>query len=171
MCTRIVGERSGGIYFADRNVLYGRGRKEVEWDQLVVRIGRSDGQPVQGGGAVPVSQSAHNQLSGTGNGDSRYFFNPILYVRYTFESHLLGSHVLDGKRCFLSFLQQSLFTFQVLAGHYGDGIQRLCIHFQFEVQCRIGFYLHFIHPERFISYVFHLEGIGAVVQCKGVITV
>jgi len=105
MCARIVGKGSGGIYFTDGDVLYGRGREEVERNQLVVRVGRGDGQTVQGGRAVPVTQSAYYQLSGACNGDTGYFLDSVLYVRYTFQGHLFGSHVFDGKRCFLSLLQ------------------------------------------------------------------
>ncbi len=77
--------------------------EQVERHQLVVRVGRGDGQSVQRGGAVAVTQSADDKLSGAGDGDTRYFLYSFFHIADAFEGHLFGTEVLDGEGRFLPF--------------------------------------------------------------------
>ena len=120
MCPRVVGECTGVIYFAHGNILYGRCREDIQRDQFIVRIRRGDGKSVQSGGAVPVAQTAHNQLSGTGDGDTGYLFYTFFHIADSFDTHFFGTEIFDCKGGFLPFHLQGSFTFQILFGHYGD---------------------------------------------------
>ena len=64
---------------AHGNILYGRMQGEYpEGSVYIAGLGEAMGSPF--GGGVPVAQTAHDQLSGTGDGDTGYLFYTFFHI-------------------------------------------------------------------------------------------
>ena len=156
VCSWIISKSSSFIYLTYRNVPYRTWRKQIQWNQFVIRIRRSNRQSVQGSRTITVAQSAHNQLSCTGNRDTGYLLHAFLYITDAFHAHFFCSKVFNSYSGFLAFHAQRTFPFQVFTCNNGDFTQGLCIAFHLKVQHHI-FAFSFYSPSLNIcvSHVFH----------------
>ena len=140
MGTGIISEGTGFINLAHRDVLDSRGRKQVQRNQFVVGVGRSDGESVEGRRTVAVAQSADDNLSGRSDGYSGDFLDSLFHVGDAFGAHLLCTEVFDGYAGALSFYHQAFFVFKILFCHDGDFIQLLVVGLHGDNQFLISLY-------------------------------
>ena len=120
MGTRIIGKSIRRIHFAHRYVLYRRCRKQIQRNQLIVRVRRGNRQPVQGSRTITVTQSPHYQLPGLGDRHPCYLLNALFHCRNTLDAHFFCANILHSDIGHPAFLQQRLFSFQIFPGNHCD---------------------------------------------------
>ena len=127
MRARIVGIRTDLVNLAYGDVLHGRRRENIERDEFVVGVRRSDGLSVECRDAVTVAQAADDQLPGRSDRDARHLANTLLHVGDTLERHLFGPHILDRDIRGDALGLQGPFRFKVLAGGHRHRGQHLIV--------------------------------------------
>ena len=166
MRTRIIGKRTGFVHFTNGNILHGRRREQIQWNQFIIRIRRSNRQSIQRRRTIPVTQSADNQLPGLRNRNAGDFLHALFHGRYTFDAHLLRTDILYRYRGHLPFLQQRAFAFQILTSydrHFVD-LPVICCH-------QYGYFLvtltkiHF-YPLRYIGNILRNQDILSSLQIR-----
>ena len=127
MCTWIISKRIGLIDFTYGNILHGRRREQVKRYQLMVRIGRSNRQPVQCRRAVTVTQSAYNDLSSRSNRHTGNLLYAFFYIGNSLCTHFLRPDIFDSYTRLLTLHHQRTFILQIFFSYHRKLIKLLII--------------------------------------------
>ena len=104
--TGVVGETGRRVYFCDCDVLEHRAGEYIQGYQFVVRVRRRHRQTVKGGQAVPVAQSADEELAGVVEGYAAHGLHGLGHVGQTFCPYLGCPDVLNGLCGHLAVIDQ-----------------------------------------------------------------
>ncbi len=130
----IIRECADIVDLAHRDILDNGRRKKIQRNEFVVRIGRSDRQPVECSRAIAIAEPSDNQLPGIRDGNSRQLFDAFFHIADSFQTHFPSPDRFHEESGFLPFQLQDPFRFAVLLPGHQNLVQYFLVGLQRDVQ-------------------------------------